>query len=171
MVIAVFGLKIPVSAVQFCPSAPYRFQGLMHDLHESFFCLYDSLAPSWPLICGGRFYISAPCAPYAHSFLPCIRAGALITAFIASLLSVTRALAFHALDRKSDCASHFCKCAVPVIRYASRPRITHVTRPCPESRAALLQSPCALRLSCQKRFPKVIHPTLRSRARLPVFLT
>ena len=48
----------------------------MHDLHESFFCLYDSLAPSWPLICGGRFYISAPCSRYAHSFLPCNLVGA-----------------------------------------------------------------------------------------------
>lgn len=44
--------------------------------HESFFCLYDSLAPSWPLICGGTFCISIVCAPYAYFSLPCIRAGA-----------------------------------------------------------------------------------------------
>ena len=49
--------------------------------HESFFCFYSLLAPSWPLVCGGGIYVSdrvsvslAP--PYAFSFLPCIWAGA-----------------------------------------------------------------------------------------------
>ena len=140
------GLKIPVSAVQFCPSAPYRFQGLMHDLHESFFCFLAVSLPPFSPLWGAGLHITCACPPYAHSFLPCIRAGAPITAFIASLLSVTRALAFHALDRKSDCASLFCKRAVPVIRCASRPRTmpvicsTPATSPCPESRVAPLAS-------------------------------
>ncbi len=53
----------------------------MLNKHESFFCFYSLLAPSWPLVCGGGIYVSdrvsvslAP--PYAFSFLSCIWAGA-----------------------------------------------------------------------------------------------
>ena len=70
-----------MSAVQFCPSAPHRNQGLMLYLHESFFCFYSLFPPNLPLVCGGGFHVSvrfpaslAP--PYAFSFLPCIWTGA-----------------------------------------------------------------------------------------------
>lgn len=83
-----------------------------------------------------------------------------ITAFIASLLSVTRALAFHSLDRKSDCASHFCKVhAFPVIIGACRTRpmsaicFTPATCPCPESRAALFASPMRVKAAMSKATP------------------
>ena len=65
-----------MSAVQFCPSAPYRFQGLTQYKRESFFCFLAVFLPNLSLLCGCGFHVSVICSPYAYSFLPCIRAGA-----------------------------------------------------------------------------------------------
>ena len=69
-------------------------------------------------------------------------------------------LPFHALDRKSDCASHFCKVhAFPVIIGACRTRpmsaicFTPATCPCPESRAALFASPMRVKAAMSKATP------------------
>jgi len=45
-------------------------------MHESFFCLFLDFVPSLSLVWGAGLLISNTGAPYAHSFLPCIRAGA-----------------------------------------------------------------------------------------------
>lgn len=118
------------------------------------------LSPQFSPLWGAGLHVTCACPPYALSSLPCIWAAAPITAFIASLLSVTRALAFHALDRKSDCASHFCKVhAFPVIIGACRTRpmsaicFTPATCPCPESRAALFASPMRVKAAMSKATP------------------
>ena len=48
----------------------------MHDLHESFFCLFLVFVPSLSLVWGAGLLARSFRAPYAHSSLPCIRAGA-----------------------------------------------------------------------------------------------
>ena len=45
-------------------------------MHESFFCFFPVFLPNLSLVCGCGFHVSVICAPYAHSLLPCIRAGA-----------------------------------------------------------------------------------------------
>ena len=45
-------------------------------MHESFFCLLAVFLPNLSLFCGCGFHVSVICALYAHSSLPCIRAGA-----------------------------------------------------------------------------------------------
>ena len=52
----------------------------MLNAHESFFCFYSILVPSWSLTCGGGLHVSVRSSLlyvplYAFSFLPCIWAG------------------------------------------------------------------------------------------------